>query len=382
MTTLMTTSMTPKAPLLLTPGPLTTSAATKNAMLHDWGSRDTRFIDITARMRARLLAIAGAGDDFTTVPVQGSGTFAVEAALGTLVPRHGKTLVLINGAYGRRMARILDYMDRDHATFETPEDTPPDPAKLDAALAADDTITHVVAVHCETTSGILNPIEEVARVVAGRARSLLVDAMSSFGAIPLDVTKVPLDALMASSNKCLEGVPGMGFVIVRRTVLEAAKGNAHSLSLDLHDQWAALENNGQWRFTPPTHVIAAFDSALDQFEAEGGVEGRNRRYSENCRVLVDGMRALGFQTLLSDNMQAPIIVTFRMPADPKFDFQVFYEHLAGRGFIIYPGKLTVAPSFRIGCIGHLGKSDMEGAVAAVLGAIGEMGVTDCGAAPT
>ncbi len=370
--------MTTRDPLLLTPGPLTTSAATKQAMLHDWGSRDSKFIEMNAHMRRRLLAIAGAGDDFTTVPMQGSGTFAVEAALGTLVPADGKTLVLVNGAYGSRMVKILDIMGRASVTLETDEDTPPDPAAVDAMLADDDTITHVAAVHCETTSGILNPIREIARVVAKHQRSLLVDAMSSFGAIPIDAGNVPFDALMASTNKALEGVPGMGFVIVRRSVLEAARGNAHSLSLDLHDQWTALENNGQWRFTPPTHVIAAFDAALDQFEAEGGVEGRNARYTDNCRVLVDGMRGLGFKTLLPDALQAPVIVTFHMPADPRFDFGVFYEALGRRGYVIYPGKLTKAPSFRIGCIGHLGRKEMEGAVAAVTEAIEEMGVTDRG----
>ncbi len=366
-----------KDPYLLTPGPLTTSARTKEAMLHDWGSRDAEFIATNARVRERLVAIAGAEGTHVCVPLQGSGTFVVEAALGTLIPRDGKALVLVNGAYGKRMAKILEYLGRDYVSLETPEDTPASATDLDAALAGDAAITHVLAVHCETTSGILNPIEAIAEVAAGHRRSLLIDAMSAFGAIPVDARKVPFDALMASANKCLEGVPGMGFAIVRRQALEASAGNAHSLSLDLHDQWTAMEKTKQWRFTPPTHVIAAFDAALDQFDAEGGVEGRNARYTDNCRILIKGMREMGFRTLLADAVQAPIIVTFRMPADPNFDFQTFYDSLGRHGYVIYPGKLTVAESFRMGCIGHLGAAEMRGALDAVRATIAEMGVENC-----
>lgn len=367
-------TITPNDPLLLTPGPLTTSHETKLAMLHDWGSRDATFIATNARMRERILAAANATDTHACVPIQGSGTFAVEATIGTLLPRDGKALVVINGAYGQRMVKIIGYMGRECVTLETPEDTPPDPAAIGAALDADPAITHVLCVHCETTSGILNPIEAIAEVVAKHGRRLLIDAMSAFGAIPLDAGKVRFDALMASSNKCLEGVPGMGFAIIEKTALAAAKGNAHSLSLDLYDQWQAMEANNQWRFTPPTHVIVALDAAIAQFEAEGGVQGRNARYSANARILIEGMRALGFETLLSDNLQAPIIITFKMPADPAFDFQRFYDSLKDRGFIIYPGKLTVAPSFRMGCIGHLGKPEMEATLAAVRGVLSEMNV--------
>jgi 2-aminoethylphosphonate-pyruvate transaminase len=364
----------PKDPWLLTPGPLTTSAATKEAMLHDWGSRDVRFIETNARVRNRLLAIAGAEGSHACVPLQGSGTFAVEATLGTLIPRGAKALVLINGAYGQRMAKILGYAGRAFAVQETPENTPPSTAMLASMLKADAKITHVLVVYCETTSGILNPVADIARVVAEHKRSLIIDAMSAFGALPLDARMIPFDAMMASSNKCLEGVPGMGFSIIRKSALEKCKGNAHALSLDLYDQWQAMEGNGQWRFTPPTHVIVAFDKAIEQFEAEGGVGGRHRRYAGNCKILIDGMRAMGFETLLPDALQAPIIVTFKMPADPAFDFKVFYDALARRGFVIYPGKLTVAPSFRIGCIGHIGAEVMKGALDAVRDAIGEMGV--------
>jgi 2-aminoethylphosphonate-pyruvate transaminase len=362
-------------PLLLTPGPLTTAESTRQAMLRDWGSRDTAFIAMTARVRERLAEIAGGGD-VVAVLLQGSGTFVVEAAFGTFVPRAGKVLVLVNGAYGARMARILEVMGRAHATLATPEDVPPAAAAVDAALAADPAITHVAMVYCETTSGILNPVEDVAAVVAARGRRLLVDAMSAFGALPLDMTRLACDAVMASSNKCLEGVPGIGFVVARPTALAAGAGNAHSLSLDLHDQWRYMERTGQWRFTPPTHVLAAFDHALDLFVAEGGVAGRGARYARNCRVLVSGLRRMGFETLLPDRLQAPIIVTIRTPADPRFRFEAFYEALSRRGYVIYPGKLTVADSFRVGCIGRLDEADMRGALEAMRVTLDEMGVTD------
>jgi 2-aminoethylphosphonate-pyruvate transaminase len=368
-------TLTPNDPLLLTPGPLTTSHETKQAMLHDWGSRDAKFIATNQRVLDRLLAIANAQDTHVCVPVQGSGTFAVEATIGTLLPRDGKALVVINGAYGHRMVKIIEYLNRECIILETAEDTPPSPEDIDAVLAADEAISHVLVVHCETTSGILNPIEAIGEVVAKRERRLIIDAMSAFGAIPLDATKVTFDAVMASSNKCLEGVPGMGFAIIRQSALEQMQGNAHSLSLDLYDQWQAMRGNSQWRFTPPTHVIVAFDAAMEQFEAEGGVAGRGARYAANARTLIEGMRNMGFETLLSDNLQAPIIITFKMPADPNFDFQQFYDNLKDRGFIIYPGKLTVAPSFRMGCIGHLGQTEMKLTLAAVEDVLGDMNVT-------
>ncbi len=368
-------SVTPSGdPWLLTPGPLTTSLAVKEAMLHDFGSRDRRFIEINRRMRARLVEIVCGDEDMTCVPLQGSGTFAVEAMIGNFVPPDGKLLVLVNGAYGKRIVKIAGYYGRRCVTQETPEDRPNDPETLNRTLGADPEISHVAVVHCETTSGILNPLQALAVVTARHGRSLLIDAMSAFGAIALDARAIAFDALVASSNKCLEGVPGLAFCIARKAALEGAKGNSPSLSLDLHDQWIAMENNGQWRFTPPVQVIAAFSQALDEFEAEGGVAGRGGRYGENCRLLIAGMRDLGFETLLPDSLQAPIIVTFRMPSDPRFDFQVFYGRLRDKGYVIYPGKLTVAESFRIGCIGKLGPEQMRGALIAVRETLSELGV--------
>ncbi|HTY78457.1 MAG TPA: 2-aminoethylphosphonate--pyruvate transaminase [Candidatus Bathyarchaeia archaeon] len=366
-----------REPWLLTPGPLTTSRTVKEAMLRDWGSRDVEFIKLNARVRERLVELAGGQGTHACVPLQGSGTFIVEAMLGTFVPPAGKVAVLVNGAYGKRMVRIAEYLGRACVVLETPEDTPVSPAALDARLAADPSISHVVVVQCETTSGILNPVEKVAAVTARHGRRLLVDAMSAFGALPLDAARVPYDALVASSNKCLEGVPGVGFAIARVAALEGARGHAHSLSFDLHDQWVVMEKTGQWRFTPPTHVLAALDQALAEHAGEGGTAGRGARYANNCRVLVAGLRGLGFETLLPDALQAPIIVTVRMPADPRFNFESFYDRLSRRGYVIYPGKLTVADSFRIGCIGRLGEAEMRGVLVAIRIILGEMGVTSC-----
>tara|TARA_R110000868_G_scaffold50260_4_gene160811 strand:- start:12390 stop:13496 length:1107 start_codon:yes stop_codon:yes gene_type:complete len=366
--------MTDREPLLLTPGPLTTSAATRQAMQRDWGSRDPAFIELTRHTRTRLAALVGGADTHSCILLQGSGTYGLEAAMATFVPPGGHVLVLANGAYCHRIAAICEILGRRVEIYETGEDTPPDPAVVAKRLAEDETIGHVVMVHCETTSGILNPLADVAEVVAAAGRSLLVDAMSSFGAIPIDVNKTPVDVVISSSNKCLEGVPGIAFAIARHDVLAASAGNAPSMVLDLHAQEAGFEKSGEWRFTPPTHVVAALDSALAQLDEEGGVAARNTRYSENCSVLVDGMSALGFRTYLSHNLQAPIIVTFHSPEDPAFDFPAFYAGLQQRGFTIYPGKLTKVDSFRIGCIGQVFPEDMRAAVAAVGEIVADMGV--------
>lgn len=361
-------------PLLLTPGPLTTAKSVKQVMVHDWGSRDAAFLAINDAVLAQVRDIVNGGEEYVTVPMQGSGTFAVEAMLTTFVPRDGKVLLVVNGAYGHRAKKICDIGGRAALVAETPEDTPPDLDALDDLLRRTPSVTHVFAVHCETTSGILNPIEEIGALAAAHGKGFLIDAMSAFGAIPLDATKTAFDAVAASSNKCIEGVPGLGFVVCRKAALKKTAGNATTLVLDLHDQWRALERTGQYRFTPPIHVIVSFHQALQEFFAEGGVAGRGRRYAENCRILREGMRALGFEPLLPDERQAPIIVTFRMPADPAFVFQDFYDKLKARGYVIYPGKLTVAESFRIGCIGRLYPDHMRGVLEAIAVILREMGV--------
>ena len=361
-------------PVLLTPGPLTTRPETRAAMDRDWGSRDPAFISLTARVRGRLLALANAGEDFACVPLQGSGTFAVEAQLGSLVPCDGRLLVLAGGAYGRRMVEMCRRMGRDHAVLESDETVPPTAAEVGERLAAEPAITDVALVHCETTTGLLNPLDDLAAAVNAAGRRLHVDAMSSFGGIPIDLGRLPLTSLAASANKCLEGVPGVAFVIARIGHLAECAGNAHAVSLDLYAQWAGLEANGQWRFTPPTHIVAALDRALDALDGEGGVAGRFARYWENCRTLVEGLRGLGFETLLDDAVQAPIIVTFRAPADAAWEFQSFYDRLSARGFVIYPGKLAAVESFRVGCIGAFRADTMARFVEAAGAVLREMGV--------
>jgi 2-aminoethylphosphonate-pyruvate transaminase len=363
-------------PWLLTPGPLTTPASVKQAMLRDWGSWDGDFCELTAELRGEILSIANASpSDFACVPMQGSGTFVVEAMLGSLVPHDSKTLVLANGAYGKRCAETLGYLGRDHLVLDKGDYLPPRGDEVAQMLEADPAITHVVAIHCETSSGILNPIEEIAKVVYEAGRHLLIDSMSGFGALPLRCGDIRFDAFVSSANKCIEGVPGFGFVVVRKSILEASQGNSHSLSLDLHAQWTYMEKTGQWRFTPPTHTIAAFVEALRLHRLEGGAPMRLARYTRNRNVMVPGMRELGFETLLQDDWLSPIIVTFFNPADPRFEFRAFYDHLKQRGFIIYPGKLTVADSFRIGCIGKMNDNVMRELVAAVSDTLATMRVS-------
>jgi 2-aminoethylphosphonate-pyruvate transaminase len=352
-------------PLLLTPGPLTTSAQTKAALGRDWGSREADFIALSEGVRARLAALAGVQRTHVAVPVQGSGTFAVEAAIQTLVPCDGRLLVLVNGAYGRRVVEIARRLGRACVSLEMPEDQPIPPDRVVEALAADPAISDVVLIHCETTSGLLNPLPEIAACVRQAGRRLLVDAMSSFGTIPIDGARTPFTALIGSSNKGLEGVPGLGVVIVETAYLQGCAHNSSSLSLDLFDQWRSFESSGQWRFTPPVQVVAGLSAAIDQLEAEGGIAARHARYCANCDILVQGMRARGFTAYIQPQLQAPVIVTFRIPPGDWFKFQTFYDFLHARGIVIYPGKLTLEASFRIGCIGAIGADDMRRALAAV-----------------
>ena len=362
-------------PYLLTPGPLTTAFSVKQAMLRDWGSWDADFRAMTKSLCDQLVAIAGdTKGEFACVPMQGSGSFSVEALLGTFVPKDGKVLVLANGAYGLRAAETMRYLGRAYTLIDKGDYMPPRGDEVGAALDADPAITHVIAIHCETSSGILNPVAEISEATYARGRKLLIDSMSAFGAIDLDVNKIRYEAMVSSANKCIEGVPGFGFAIARKSDLELCKGNCHSLSLDVYAQRAAMVKTGQWRFTPPTHVVAAFLEALRIHAAEGGVAGRGARYTRNRDVMVAGMRGLGFETLLKDRWLSPIIVTFFCPAHPSFVFSEFYELMKEKGFIIYPGKLTVVESFRVGCIGRMDEHVMARVVNAAKESLAEMGV--------
>ena len=361
-------------PILLTPGPLTTSLETKQAMLRDWGSWDAAFNAITTSICRDVVDVVNGKGSHVCVPLQGSGTFAVEAALANLVPREGRVLVPNNGAYCARIVKILKYIGREHSVIDLGDDKQATAAIVEGALQMDPRITHVAQVHCETGAGILNPLAEIAAACARQGKGLIVDAMSSFGAVDIDVSKHPIDAVVAASGKCIEGAPGMGFVIARQAVLEQSQGNSHSLAMDLHDQWTYMQKTTQWRFTPPTHVVAAFRAALDQFKAEGGTAARGARYRKNCETLIEAMTAQGFRTFLPRAMQAPVIVTFHAPGDPAYSFKPFYEKVRSRGYILYPGKLTQLETFRVGCIGAIDFNEMRNVASAVAETLKEMGI--------
>ncbi|MGX6566522.1 2-aminoethylphosphonate--pyruvate transaminase [Cupriavidus necator] len=361
-------------PILLTPGPLTTSLATKQAMLRDWGSWDAAFNAITRSLCDDLVRIVHGEGTHVCVPMQGSGTFSVEAAIANVVPRDGKVLVPQNGAYCQRILKICKVLGRASVELPIPEDQPATAALIEEAIRRDPSITHVAQVHCETGAGVLNPLQEIAALCQRLGKGLIVDAMSSFGAIEIDARTMPFDALVAATGKCIEGVPGMGFVLVKKDVLEASQGNSHSLALDLYDQYVYMQKTTQWRFTPPTHVVAAFRTALDQFLEEGGQPVRGARYRRNCDTLVQGMAALGFRAFLPAAVQAPIIVTFHAPADARYDFKTFYARVRERGYILYPGKLTQMETFRVGCIGAIDDNEMRNVVTAIGEVLREMGI--------
>ena len=355
--------------ILLTPGPLSTSPTVRRALLRDWCTWDDDYnLGVVTPIREKLVQLAAgdAASGYTAVLMQGSGSFSVESMIGTAVPRGGKLLILANGAYGNRLAKITRYLDIDHVIHDCGELDRPDHEKLAVALHEDAAISHVVLVHNETTTGMLNPLEQIAATVKGAGRTLMVDAMSSFGGIPIDVPGLGIDYIVSSANKCIQGVPGFGFVICKQDVLAKCEGNARSLSLDLFDQWRTMEEgNGKWRFTSPTHTVRAFAQALQELEAEGGIPARHARYRENHRILVEGMERLGFKCILRPEWQSPIITGFHSPAASGYSFEAFYNALKTHGFVIYPGKVTGIESFRIGTIGHVFPADITRLIEAV-----------------
>ncbi len=329
---------------------------------------------VRARGRKRLLAINTGQDSQVVVPLLGCGTFSVEAAVATIVPREGHVLVLDNGAYCKRAAKLTNLMGRRCTVVDFGDHEQVSPAVLDEKLKADPSITHVIVIHCETGAGVLNPLQALADVCAAHGKGLIVDAMSSFAAIEIDARKLKFDALIAASGKCLEGVPGMGFVFIRKAILDGCAGQSQSLAMDLHDQYTYMEKTGQWRFTPPTHVVVALAEAIAQFEAEGGQPARLARYTANYRALIDGMGRLGFMPFLDPSIQAPIIVTFHAPGDARYEFKAFYNAARAHGFILYPGKLTQVETFRVGCIGAIGPDEINQAVHAVELALQDLGI--------
>ena len=365
-----------KDKVLFTPGPLTTSRTIKQATLRDVGHRDFEFIQMVKDIRKKLLVLAGVADQgYETVLMQGSGTYSVEAVISTALPANGKLMLIINGAYGKRIAKMAQVLKIASVECIYPEDALPDLREIEATLKEDAAITHVAIVHCETTTGLMNPIKEVGEIVKKYGKIYIVDAMSSFGAVPMNLADCYIDYMISSANKNLEGIPGFAYVIVRRDVLLATEGNARSLSLDLLDQWKGLEKNGQFRFSPPTHCILALNQALHELDLEGGVKGRAARYRENYETLVAGMRAMGFKEYLRPELQGYIITSFRYPTDPNFDFEEFYTRLNDKDYVIYPGKVSDADCFRIASCGRIFKNDIRDVLRAIPETITEMGVT-------
>ena len=353
--------------LLLTPGPLTTSETVKEAMMSDWCTWDEDYnVGIVEVIRKELVELASSRpEEYTAVLMQGSGSFCVEATLGSVVRPEDRLLVVANGAYGKRMGVIAEYYHLNCQVMKFEETQAVDPQAVDAFLTENPDVTHVSVVHCETTTGVLNPLEAIAKVVKKHGKVLIVDAMSSFGGVPVDMATLGIDFMISRANKCIQGVPGFGFILARRSLLEQCKGVARSLSLDLYDQWETMEKgHGKWRFTSPTHVVRAFMQAMKELKAEGGVAARYARYSENHRILVEGMRSLGFKTLLPDEDQSPVITSFYYPT-ADFDFKDFYQKLKAKGFVIYPGKISQADTFRIGNIGDVFPEDFVRLIEAI-----------------
>ena len=346
---------------LFTPGPLNTKLSVKEAMLHDMGSRDKEFLQIVKEIRRELLKIAGVArtDGYDSVLMQGSGTFGVESVISTVIPADGHLLIISNGAYGDRIRQMAEIYQIKITTLSYKENIVPPYPDVEDVLQNELSITHVAIVHCETTTGIFNDIKSVGQVAHNYNKIFIVDAMSSFGAVPIDLKALDIDYLISSSNKCIEGVPGFSFVIFKTSSLDACKGNSRTVSLDLYNQWIEMKKSNQFRFTPPIQSILAFRKAIEELKIEGGVKKRSERYRQNYIRLIEGTEALGLVTYLAKEDQGYIITSFRFPNHPNFNFIIFYEKLHQRGQVIYQGKLSDTGCFRIGNIGHLYLEDID-----------------------
>ena len=362
--------------LLFTPGPLSTSPTVKEAMLHDLGSRDDAFIAVVKEIRSELLRLGGVSqqEGFETVLMQGSGTFGVESVISSVVGKNDQLLVLVNGAYGERIVKMAKVHGITHIVKTFPENEIVTPNAVQEVLSQHPGITHVACIHSETTTGLFNPITEIGAICKQPGKVFIVDAMSSFGGVQMDIKAMQIDFLVSSSNKCIEGVPGFSFVLCKKSELLKAQGQARSLSLDLYDQWNGLEKNGQFRFTPPTHSLLAFRQAIRELDTEGGIVAREARYKKNKAMLDAGMQAMGFKYYLEHDIQGHIISSFLYPQDPNFDFMKFYQALSDRGLVIYPGKLSLMDAFRIGNIGYIFPKDIEALLSAIKEVLTEMNV--------
>jgi|TARA_B100001250_G_scaffold383688_1_gene377844 2-aminoethylphosphonate-pyruvate transaminase len=366
--------------LLLTPGPLSTTRTVREAMMQEFSTWDVDYNSIVQSIRERLVSLATCDSinlgAYTATLMPGSGTFVVESVIGSVIPPNGRLLVLNNGAYGERITKISRMLGIDTVELQQAEIESTGLGQVEQMVANDQGITHVAMVHCETTTGMLNPVEAVGEIVRRHGRVFILDAMSSFGGIPMSMESTGAHYLISSANKCIQGVPGFGFVVADRATLGGTEGWARSHSLDLLDQWREMEaNGGKWRFTSPTHVVSAFSQALDELEAEGGIDARHTRYIANQKTMVNGMRDIGFRTLIKDEVQSPIITSFYYPDSAGFDFQKLYDALKSRGFVIYPGKVSHAQCFRIGSIGDVHPSDMIELIGHVSEVINEMGIS-------
>ena len=346
---------------LLTPGPLTTTDSVKQEMLFDHCTWDDDYKEITQRIRKGLLKLGHVEEpEYTAVLMQGSGSFGVESVLTSILKQEDKVLIAANGAYGLRMADICQHAGVNYVIYKEANNKQPQAEVIQDMLKKDPMITHIAMVHSETTSGILNNIEVVGNVAKSEGKTFIVDAMSSFGGVDIPMKEWNIDFLISSANKCIQGVPGFSFIIANREKLVESEGTARSLALDLYDQWKGMEEgNGKWRFTSPTHVVLAFAKAMEELEEEGGIPVRHARYAENQKLLAERLGALGFKPYLDPSVQGPIITTFFYPEGARFTFQQMYEYIKERGYVLYPGKVMEADTFRVGNIGEIYLDDIE-----------------------
>lgn len=363
-----------KRNILLNPGPATTTRSVKEAqVVPDICPREQEFGDLLDGIRRDLVRIVHGEDQFVTILFGGSGTAAMEAVMSSVVPPGGRVLVVENGAYGTRFVEMAERHRIETVSFRMPYGEPPDLKALDALLSVNQGITHLFVIHHETTTGMLNPVSEIAATAARNGVSVVLDAMSSFAGLPIDLRRLGVDYLISSSNKCIQGMAGLSFVLCRRSLLVASRNHARTYYLDLLEQHLYFEKTRQTRFTPPVQTCYALRRAIDEYFAEGQ-GGRFARYRANWETLYAGLSNLGFRFLLPRQWESGILVAVREPDHPAYSFEDMHDYLYARGFTIYPGKGAREATFRLSILGDLSTTDVTAFLQALEAYLKERGI--------
>jgi len=351
-----------KRNILLNPGPATTTDTVKNSLLvPDICPREKEFGELMKRVMKKLVDVIHGGPEYTSVIFTGSGTAAIEACITSVVPHDKKIFIINNGAYGKRMVQIAKINKIDCIHYEEAVNKEINLNSIESFLKQNKReISHLAIVHHETTTGMLNPVNEICKISNSFGIECIVDAMSSYAGIPINIKEMNADFLISSSNKCIQGMAGLSFVISRVSSLDKLNNiPPRSLYLDLLGQFQSLKKTNQMRFTPAVQIFYALEQALNEYFEETAIR-RYERYKNSYDVLIRGLKDLGFKLYLPDHLHSKLLTTIYEPTNSAYSFNEMHDYLYEKGYTIYPGKCNNENTFRIANIGQIDQTDIIG----------------------